>query len=525
MSVTQCEQLVPRPPQRSFAAMTSKYSRSVPSPSERTRRFVDAPHSMLIGGEWIAGDGREIEVENPATATVIATVHSASVDQLDQAVSAARNAIGGIWGRMNGRDRGAVLMRMATLIERDSDLMAEVMTLDNGSPLSSSKMVIQHLAAELFRYYAGWATKIEGQSFTPSIGARPDQEFLVATLREPIGVVGAIVPWNAPAGMIALKMAPALAAGCALVLKTAELAPLTGELFARLWTEAGGPPGSFNLVHGYGADIGATMAAHPGIDKIAFTGSTEVGRQIVKAAVGNLKKVSLELGGKSPVIIFPDADLEAAIPAAAMACYLSSGQQCMAGSRLFIHSKIHDRVAAGIADYARSLRLGEGFDPATILGPLISARHKSRVLDYIALAKAEGATTLLDSVPVGGPGHFVAPALFSNVVPGMRIEQEEIFGPVLCIIRFDEEDELIAAVNGTPYGLSGSVWTRDIQRAFRIAKRVDSGQVAINAHAAMSPETPFGGNRQSGWGREFGREGLDGYLKTKAVSVNLGRAS
>jgi phenylacetaldehyde dehydrogenase len=334
--------------------------------------------------------------------------------------------------------------------------------------------------------------------------------------------VGAIVPWNAPAGMIALKMAPALAAGCTLVLKTAEMAPLVGELFARLWQEAGGPPGAFNLLHGHGEDIGAAMAAHPGIDKIAFTGSTAVGRRIIAGAAGNLKRVALELGGKSPVIVFPDADLEAVIPAAAMACFLSTGQQCMAGSRLFLHADIHDRVAQGVADYARGLVVGDGMDPRTVLGPLISARQKARVQAHIEAAKAEGARELLASTSFDGPGHFLGPALFTEVRPGMHLEQEEVFGPVLAVIRFSDEDELIEAVNGTPYGLSGSVWTRDIQRALRIARQVDSGQVGVNIHAAMSPETPFGGNKQSGWGREFGREGLDAYLKTKAISVNLG---
>ncbi len=491
-------------------------------PSAAARAFLDGSHCLLIGNDWVTGEGRSIAVENPARGEIIAEVRAASLDQLDQAVSAARSALHGDWGRMSGRDRGVLLSRFADLLDERAELIGEVMTLDNGSPLTSSTMVVRHLAAELFRYYAGWATKITGDSFQPSLTARPSLDFLVATVRDPIGVVGAIVPWNAPPGMIALKMAPALAAGCTVVLKTAELAPLVGELFAALWLEAGGPAGAFNLIHGHGEDIGAAMAAHPHIDKIAFTGSTAVGRKIVEAATGNLKKVSLELGGKSPVIVFPDADLDAVIPAAAMACYLSTGQQCMAGSRLFVHADIYDQVTQGVAAYARALKVGDGLAPDTVLGPLISARQKARVLEYIAIAKAEGAISLLESEPIDGPGHFLGPALFTDVTAGMRIEQEEVFGPVLVAIRFNDEEGVIDAVNGTAYGLSGSVWTRDVTRALRVAKRVDSGQVGINIHAAMSAETPFGGNRQSGWGREFGREGLDGYLKTKAISINLG---
>jgi phenylacetaldehyde dehydrogenase len=498
---------------------------SPPAPTGATLAFLGGLHPLLIGGQWVAGEGRTIEVENPARETCLATVRCASLAQLDDAVNAARAGLRGEWSRAGGRDRGVVLNRFADLLDAQHELVAEVMTLDNGSPLASSKMVVRHLAVELFRYYAGWASKIAGESFQPTLGARPGLDLMVATLREPVGVVGAIVPWNAPAGMIALKMAPALAAGCTLVLKTAELAPLVGELFGRLWQEAGGPPGTFNLLHGHGEDIGAAMAAHAGIDKVAFTGSTAVGRKIIAAAAGNLKKVTLELGGKSPVIVFPDADLQAVIPAAAMACYLSTGQQCMAGSRLFLHADIHDRVAAGVAEYARALKVGDGMDPRTNLGPLISAQQKARVQAHIEAAKEEGARELLESATIDGPGHFVGPALFTEVRPGMQIEQEEVFGPVLAVIRFTDEDELLEAVNGTPYGLSGSVWTRDIQRALRIAKQVDSGQVGVNIHAAMSPETPFGGNRQSGWGREFGREGLDAYLKTKAISVNLGPKS
>ena len=492
-------------------------------PCVATHRFLEGQHRLLIGGEWIAGAGRTIMVENPARETGLAEVRAASLTQVDQAVAAARSALDGGWGRTSGRDRGVVLNRFADLLDANVDLIGEVMTLDNGSPLSSSRMVVQFLAAELFRYYAGWATKISGESFTPTIGARPDQDFLVATVREPVGVVGAIVPWNAPPGMIAMKMAPALAAGCTMVLKTAELAPLVGQIFAQLWLEAGGTPGAFNLIHGHGEDVGAALAAHPGIDKIAFTGSTDVGRKIVIAATGNLKKVSLELGGKSPVVIFPDADLDVAIPAAAMACYLSTGQQCMAGSRLFVHADVHDQVAEGVAAFAKTLPVGDGMVPGTVLGPAISARQKARIENYIAIAKKEGAVAALETPAIDGPGHFVGPALFTEVKPGMRIEQEEVFGPVLSLIRFREEDELLSAINGTSYGLSGSVWTSNVQTALRVAKRIDSGQVGINVHAAMSPETPFGGNRQSGWGRELGRDGLDAYLKTKAISINLGR--
>ena len=491
-------------------------------PSRDTLAFLDGEHCLLIDGEWVRGEGRTIAVENPARETVLAQVRAASPGQLDDAVAAARRALNGRWSKTGGRERAAVMNRFADALERRLETIAEVMTLDNGSPLASSQMVTQFLAVDTIRYYAGWATKIAGESFTPNIGARPDTDFLVATMREPVGVVGAIVPWNAPPGMIAMKLAPALAAGCTMVLKTAELAPLTGQLFAQAWVDAGGPPGVFAMLHGHGEDIGAAMAAHAGIDKIAFTGSTEVGRKIVVAATGNLKKVSLELGGKSPVVIFPDADLAAAIPAASMACYLSTGQQCMAGSRLFVHNAVHDRVVDGIAAHAASLTVGDGMTPGTMLGPMISARQKARVESYIAIAKAEGAEVALETPAISGPGHFLGPVLFTGVRAGMRIEQEDVFGPVLSVLRFSDEDELAAAINGTSYGLSGSVWTSNVQTALRIARRINSGQVGINIHGAMSPETPFGGNRQSGWGRELGREGIDAYLKTKAVSFNIG---
>jgi phenylacetaldehyde dehydrogenase len=503
--------------------MPSVPSAQLPAPGPMVQAFLDRPHRLLIGDVWRDGSAEPLTVENPAREQSIAQVTAAGRDDVDAAVAAARAALDGPWGRMSGRDRGRVLFRFADLLDARAEEIGEVMTLDGGFPLASSVLVVRSLAVELFRYYAGWATKITGDAFLPSFGGvRGESEFLCATLREPVGVVGAIVPWNAPAGMIALKAAPALAAGCTMVLKTAELAPLTGEFFAELLLEAGAPPGTFNLLHGLGHDTGAALAAHPGIDKITFTGSTAVGRSVLVAAAGNLKKVALELGGKSPIVVFPDADLEKVVAAAAMACYLSSGQACMAGTRLFVHDDVHDEVVAGIAAFADTLPVGDGMTPGTVLGPLISARHRARVEGYIASGLDEGASMVCGGGTVDGPGHFVRPVLFADASSQMTIAREEIFGPVLTAIRFRDEAEMLAEVNSTQYGLSGSVWTQDVSRAVRVARAVDSGQVGVNVHAAVSPETPFGGNRQSGWGREFGEEGLLAYTKTKAISIDLG---
>ncbi len=492
-------------------------------PSAATLAFLARPQHLCIGGRWREGRSeRVIDVENPAREEIIARIRGASAADVDDAVAAARTAFDGDWRRMTGRERGRILLRFADLLEQHAALIAEVMTLDNGSPLTSSLQVVKLLAAELVRYYAGWANKIAGETFDPAVGSRSHLDFLTATLREPIGVVGAIVPWNAPPGMLALKLAPALAAGCTVVLKTAELAPLVGGLFAALWLEAGGPPGTFNLLHGEGEETGAALAEHPGIDKISFTGSTAVGKRIVAAATGNLKRVSLELGGKSPVIVFPDADLDALAPAASMACFLSTGQACMAGTRLFVHADVYEAVLEGVSRHADGLIVGDGMTEGSVLGPLISARQKGRVEAFIRSAHEEGARQATGSAAVPDRGHFLRPVVFAEVTPRMRIAREEIFGPVLSVLRFTDEDELMQAVNGTEYALSASVWTQDVSRALRIARRIDAGQVGINVHAAVSAETPFGGNRQSGWGREFGREGLEPYLKTKAVTINIG---
>ena len=504
------------------------YDRPVPDIRPDTRAFLEREHGLLIGGEWVRGEGAVIEVENPATEQIIARTRAASLAQLDDAVAAARRALNGEWGAIIPRDRAAILYRFSDLLEANAEWLAELETLENGIPIAFSSRSPRSYCRDMFRYNAGWCGKITGETIPVSLNGREHRDFFVATLKEPVGVVGTIIPWNAPNPMMALKIAPVLAAGCTMVMKPAELTPLCAEAWAVLFKEAGLPDGVFNLVQGHGADIGAAIAEHPGIDKVSFTGSTAVGRKIVAAsASSNLKKVAVELGGKSPFVVFADADLDDVIPAASMACFFVSGQACMAGTRLFLHEAIHDRVVDGIIAYMKTLKIGPGLDPATQIAPVVSAAQKARIEGYVRIGQQEGARLIHGGRPVDGVGHYVEPALFVDVKPGMRIAQEEIFGPVQTVQKFADGDEagLAAAINDTVYGLSGSVWTRDLATAFRTLRIIDSGQVGVNTHAAVSPETPFGGNRQSGWGREFGRDGVESYMKTKAVSINLGEAS
>jgi phenylacetaldehyde dehydrogenase len=502
-------------------------SQERPPISARAAAFLAGRHGAFIDGAFVDANSDEmIDVENPARETIVARAGAASAGDLDRAVAAARRALDGAWGAMAGKDRARILLRFADLVEARADLMGEIETIEAGIPLSMSVPTLRTFCAELLRYYAGWATKIEGATIPALANGREQSDLLVYTVREPVGVVGAIVPWNAPAGMIILKMAPALAAGCVMVLKPAELAPLTAELIAEAWRDAGGPEGVFNVIQGRGETIGAALVRHPGVDKITFTGSTAVGKSIVTAAAHDLRRVSLELGGKSPFVVFPDASLDEAASAAAVACFLMSGQNCMAATRLFVHAAVQDRFMERLIEATRQLTIGDGLASETFVGPLISAAHRKKVVGLIEGAEAEGARIVhCGPIPtsLGGLGHFVGPTIIDRVTPSMRIAREEVFGPVLAVQAFDDdEDALARAIGDTRYGLSGSVWTSDLRRAHRFARRIDSGQVGVNIHAAVSPETPFGGMRQSGWGREFGREGLDAYLETKAISVNLG---
>ena len=488
-----------------------------------TREFLVREQGLLIDGRRVpAADGRTLPVHDPATGRRIATVACASAADVDLAVRAARRAFEGDWARTTTPERSRAMWRLAELCEAHHRTFRELEILDNGMPWNLGEMMAP-LAAEFLRYYGGWPTKIEGRTIPASPMGRRPGETLTYTLREPIGVVGAITPWNSPLAMAVLKLAPALAAGCTLVLKPAELTPLSALLLGDLALEAGIPPGVFNVVPGFGEDAGAALAAHEGVDKIAFTGSTEVGRAIVRAAAGNLKKVSLELGGKSPVVVFADADLQAVIPAATFAAFFLQGQNCMAGTRLFVHERVHDAVVEGIVAFTRTLPVGPGLDPRNVFGPLISREQRERVLGYVQTGRAQGATLALGGRALDAPGWFAEPTIFTGTRPDMSIVREEIFGPVLCVQRFGDGDlaSVARAANETIYGLSGSVWTRDVSVAHRMVRLIDAGQVSVNCHAAVDPSIPFGGNRQSGWGREMGEEALDLYLKSKAVTVAL----
>lgn len=493
-------------------------------PAPATLDFLAARHGLLIDGAWTEGaKGERIETIDPATGLVLSSVAAGDAVDIDRAVAAARRAFEGAWSRTTGAERSRLLTRLAQLIARDADLFFELEILDNGMPGALSRMIVDG-AIDLIDYYAGAARRIEGTTTAPpehlvAFGG----EALTYTTREAVGVVGQIIPWNVPLSMACLKLAPALAAGCAVVLKPAEETPLSALHLGKLIQEAGFPNGVVNIVNGRGETAGAALVAHPDVDKIAFTGSTEVGRLIVREAATTMKKVSLELGGKSPVVVFPDADLDLAGPGVAMATFFLQGQNCMAGTRIFVHEKIHDALVERIKAFAGAMKVGHGLDPSNQFGPLISAGHRARVLQRIEEAKASGAELVMGGAPLDGPGFFVPPTIFTRTTPDMKVWREEIFGPVMSIQTFGDEDldALARRVNDSPFGLSGSVWTRDLSTAHRMAARIRSGHVSINCHGAVASNIPFGGYKESGWGREFGREGLDLYLETKAVTARL----
>jgi len=495
-----------------------------PAASRAVQTFLDQEHQLLIDGQWIAAhSGKTFEVKNPADASTLAHVAEGDAADINRAVAAARRAFEeGAWPALTSSERGKLLWKLADLMEQHLEELAEIESLDNGKPRAVAAAADVPLAIDLFRYMAGWATKIEGTTIPISVPYLPGAEFHSYTLREPVGVVGQIIPWNFPLLMAAWKLGPALAAGCTVVLKVAEETPLSGLRLGQLIQEAGFPPGVVNIVTGFGETAGAALSAHPDVDKIAFTGSTEVGKLIVKAAgETNLKKITLELGGKSPNIILPDAELPAAIAGAANAIFFNHGQCCCAGSRLFVHRSQFDQVVEGVAEQAKQIKLGPGMHPDAGMGPMVSQIQQDRVCGYLEAGFQEGAKAVVGGKRGEGEGYFVQPTVLIDTKPDMKVIQEEIFGPVVAAVAYDDVEELVAAANDSIYGLAAAVWTRDISKGHRIAKRLKAGTVWVNCYNIFDASLPFGGYKQSGWGREMGHEAVSLYTQTKAVTLQL----
>jgi phenylacetaldehyde dehydrogenase len=487
-----------------------------------TRAFLSSPKRMFIGGAWSdAVSGKTLDVIDPADGTLLARVPSADEQDIDLAVKAARRAFDDSdWSRMKPTDRERVLLRAADLIEVNARELAEIESLDNGKPVTVAQGLDVSMAAHCFRYMAGWATKIEGSTLDASIPYSPSNAFFAYTRKEAVGVVGAIIPWNFPLLMASWKLAPALAAGCTVVLKPAEDTPLSALRLAMLLEEAGLPKGVVNIVTGLGRTAGAALARHPGIDKIAFTGSTQTGKAIGQAALDNMTRMSLELGGKSPVIVLPDVDIDKAAEGVANAIFFNSGQVCTAGSRVYVHDKVFDRVMERVAAIAEALPVGPGLDASTQIGPLVSARQMDRVLGYIEAGRDEGARAIAGGARKDGAGFFVKPTVLVDTDHSMRVVREEIFGPVLVAMPFNDLDSVVSKANDTPYGLGASIWSNDLSAIHNLIPRIKAGTVWVNCHSLLDNAMPFGGFKQSGFGRELGRAVIDMYTETKSVLIN-----
>ncbi|WIX75458.1 aldehyde dehydrogenase family protein [Amycolatopsis carbonis] len=497
--------------------------RPASTPVSAARDFLSRAGKLLIDGRFVdAAEGRTFPSVDPGNGQELARIAEATERDVDLAVAAARRALDGPWKRMSTSERGRLLHRIGDLISRHAEELAELESLDNGKPYSAALGVEVPLAADMFWYMAGATTRLNGLSVTPTVPYLPGQEFHAYTLREPVGVVGQIIPWNAPLLMVAWKLAPALATGNTVVLKPAEQTPLTALRVGELLLEAGLPEGVVNIVPGFGEIAGAHLAAHDGVDKIAFTGSTEVGKSIVRAAAGNLKRVSLELGGKSPNIVLADADVDAAIAGASLGIFYNQGEVCSAGSRLYVHESQYDRVVEGIAERARAIKVGYGMDPDTDMGPLVSREQFDRVSHYLGLRHGpEGGRALAGGNVLDRPGYFVEPTVIAGPDAGHPIVREEIFGPVLTALPFTDLDDLAHQANDTTYGLAAGVWTKDLSAAHKLARRLQAGTVHVNTYHVFAAELPFGGYKQSGWGREKGDEVLQQYLETKTVVAAL----
>jgi betaine-aldehyde dehydrogenase len=491
------------------------------SSAQPSANVTPRKYQLFIDGKWVdAESGKTFETPNPSTGATLAEVAEGDKADIDKAVTAARKAFDGKWSKISARDRGRLIYKLSQLIEEHAQELAELETADNGKPIRESLYVDLPQVVENFEYFAGYATKIEGETIPVS------GQMLNYTVREPLGVCGQIIPWNFPLLMAAWKLAPALAAGNTIVLKPAEQTPVTVLELGKLVQEAGFPDGVINIVPGYGETAGAALAAHPGIDKIAFTGSTEVGKLIARAAADNLTKVSLELGGKAPNIVFADADIEQAVNGAMMGIFFNQGQVCCAGSRLFLEESIKDEFLARFKEKSGNIKVGDPTDKNTQMGPQVSQEQLDRIKGYVDIARGEGATVFAGGEPpqleeAFQKGYFFQPTIFCDVNNSMRVAQEEIFGPVSSVITFKDETDLIKQANDTIYGLSAGIWTRDIVRAHRFAKDVRAGVIWINTFNMFNAAVPFGGFKQSGYGREMGKHALELYTHVKSVWVDL----
>jgi phenylacetaldehyde dehydrogenase len=491
------------------------------APDVLKRALQGRPRQLLIGGRWVsAASGQTLDVFDPATGEVFAQAAAGGAQDIDLAVKAARQAFEkGPWRSTPPSERARLLWKLSDAIEANAAELAMLETVDNGMPLWLAQMWNIPKAVDCLRYYSGWPTRLTGETLPVSTPG----EYHTYTRKEPIGVVGQIVAWNMPFGMAVGKIAPALAAGCTVVLKPAEQTPLSAIRLGELIQEVGFPDGVVNIVTGTGESAGRPLVEHADVDKIAFTGSTAVGKSILAAAGGTLKRVTLELGGKSPVFVFPDADLEAATTAAANGIFINTGQICAAGSRLFVHERVYDRVIAGVVARAKSLKIGPGAEADTFMGPVVSPRQLERVTGYVRAGQEQGAEIVSGDQALPEKGYFVRPTVLSNVRPEMSVMREEIFGPVVCALRFGDEDlDAIASVaNDTSYGLSAYIWTSNVSTAHKLASRIKAGSICVNGGAGMDFTMPFGGFKQSGLGREHGREGAEAYTETKTVSITL----
>jgi aldehyde dehydrogenase (NAD+) len=486
------------------------------TPETAAAEFLRKPHQLLIDGKRLpSSSGRTFKSLNPATEQVIATIAEGNEADVDRAVAAARRAFEGPWRTMRPAERGHLLLKWAELLKRHADEIVEIESLDGGKPVSATLRQDFPAAIDTLTYYAGWADKISGDV----VPTRDDA--LTYTVREPVGVVAAIVPWNFPLMIGMWKLAPALACGCTIVMKPAELTSLSALRIGELALEAGIPPGVLNIVTGPGRVVGDALVNHPDVDKVTFTGSPGVGRGIMKGAASNFKRISLELGGKSANVIFDDANLDAAAKAAAAGIFFNAGQVCSAGSRVLVQEGAYDEVVERLTARAKALRMGDLLDRNTSLGPVISEKQMKSILDYVDIGRNEGASLVTGGERIGKRGYFISPAVFAGVKHEMRISQEEIFGPVVSVIKFKDEADALRIANGTAYSLAAGVWSRDILRAQRFAKRARAGTVWINTYGYTDVRLPWGGERDSGLGREHGTAAIENFTEPKAVWVNL----